>query len=163
MTFSIYTVEGSTFLTLRLLILLFVVAFFAPVNSAQFDIAYLPDDIQYSPDDIQYSPDDIQYYPDQTQYYTKGTQDYPDETQYYADTTKYNPDEPIIVPPILSADDDATACDNGSGDHRDKRACCLGKPEEKLPDGGYLRVYKCRKCTFRSLSSNNLFISNWHC
>ncbi|MCJ1263196.1 hypothetical protein MMC22_003066 [Lobaria immixta] len=87
MTFSIHTVKGSTFFIMRLLILLFVIALFAPVISAQIDTAYLV------PDDIQYSPDDIQYYPDQTQYYTEKMQYYPDETQYYTDAIKYNPDK----------------------------------------------------------------------
>lgn len=59
---------------------------------------------------------------------------------------EYNPDEPIIVPPIEGADDDATVCDNGSYDGRLTRACCLGEPDGLFPDGGFIRVHKCRRC-----------------
>lgn len=136
-TFSIHTVEGSTFLIMRLLILLFVIALFAPVISAQSDAAYLTDDIQY---------------------YTEETQDHPDETQYYNDATEYNPDKPIVVASILGPDDDATACrsDTHPNDCRVNRACCLGSAKGRTPDGGYLLVYKCRRCTFCFLPSNNL-------
>lgn len=150
-TFSVLTFRSSTSFTMRFPILLFVITLFAPVISAQFDTAYLPDI-----DITTYSPDDVQYYPDQTQHYS----DYTEETRYFADPTKYNPDNPIVAPPIKSADDDATACDNGSNDERVLRACCLGKAEGKFWDGGWLKVYKCRKCTFRSLFSNKSFFSN---
>lgn len=66
---------------------------------------------------------------------------------------KFNPDDPIQVDPIQGADDDATACENGSGDGRATRACCLGQPEAPTPDGGFVRVYKCRKCKRCSQSS----------
>lgn len=84
-TFSIHTVEGFTFLTMRPLILLFVIELFAAVISAQVDTEYYPNQMQNYPDQIQYS--------DETQYH-------PDETQYYPDESKYNPDKPLVVPPI---------------------------------------------------------------
>lgn len=152
-TLSVLTFRSCTSFTMRFLVLLVVIALCAPGISAQFDTAYIPDITTYD-------PDDIPYYSDQTQYYTKEIQYYPDEAQYYPDATKYNPDEPLVAPPIQSADDDATACDNGSADGRNKRACCQGNAEGRIRDGGYLRVFKCRKCTFRSLSSHNFVFSN---
>lgn len=63
-----------------------------------------------------------------------------------ADESKFNPDAPRYVPPIQGAEDDAKVCDNGSGDGRSSRGCCLGKTEGATPDGGFVRVTKCRKC-----------------
>lgn len=143
---SVLTFRSCTSFTMRFLVLLFVIALCAPGISAQFDTAYIPDITTY---DL----DDIPYYSDQTQHYTE-------EIQYYPDATKYNPDKPLVAPPIQSADDDATACDIGIDDGRITRACCQGNGEGRTPDGGYIRVRKCRKCTFRSLSSNNSFFSN---
>ncbi|MCJ1465268.1 hypothetical protein MMC07_003884 [Pseudocyphellaria aurata] len=61
------------------------------------------------------------------------------------DDVNFNPDDPIDVPKIEGADDDKTVCDNGSDDGRLTRACCLGAPDAPTPDGGFVRVYKCRK------------------
>ncbi len=58
---------------------------------------------------------------------------------------KYNPDEPLPVAPIKGANEHP--CDNGSGDGRNTPLCCTGNFEGVTPDGGFLRVYKCRKCT----------------
>lgn len=157
-TFSVLTFRSSTSFTMCFLIPLFLIALFAPVIPAQFDTAYIPD----IPDIPKYYPDDIQYYSDPTQHYTEEIQHYPDETQYYADVIKYNPDKPIVVPPIQSADDDATACqsDTHPDDGRATRACCRGSGEGRTRDGGFVKVNTCRKCTFRFLSSNDSFFSN---
>lgn len=120
--YSIHFLINSTSLAMRSLIPLYVITMFAAITSAQYDLDFNLDE-----------PIVLSLLPDAD------------------NAVKWNPDEEIVVPKIQAADDDKTACDNGSGDHRLTRACCWGTGEGELRPGVYLRVYKCRRCKLLSL------------
>lgn len=124
---------------MRFPILLVVIALFAAITAAQNGI---PDYLSFNFDDpgvvqLIQGVENLNFYPIE-----------PMAVQpiQVADQSKFNPDAPRVVPPIQGAEDDATVCDNGSSDGRSSRGCCFGKAEGPTPDGGFVKVTKCRKC-----------------
>lgn len=129
---------------MRILVHLLVVAQFAAVISAQYDVNFNIDEPILS------------FFPDE------------DNNDPNADNDiKWNPDEKLVVPEVQAADDDKTVCDNKSGDGRETRACCFGTGLGDAGGGAFIRVFRCRKCKIRvpflsNLNHSILCIANNH-